>query len=84
MSEPVPLWTPSAARVAASGMDRFRRLAQEQAGVELVDSGALHRWSVDDPQGFWSLLARTMLTGAEVAGPVFVLAAELPAATWFP
>jgi acetoacetyl-CoA synthetase len=79
-----PLWTPPADRAAASGMDRFRRLAEDHSGLELADSGALHRWSVEQPGEFWRLLARTMLTGVEVTGPAFVPGAELPDVEWFP
>ncbi|MFM7063469.1 MAG: AMP-binding protein, partial [Actinomycetes bacterium] len=79
-----PLWTPSADRAAASGMTRFRRLAEEQAGTALTDSVALHRWSVEQPQDFWTLLARTVLTDVEVDGPAFVPGPELAATTWFP
>ena len=79
-----PLWTPPADRAAASGMDSFRRLAEQHSGLGLADSGALHRWSVDQPHEFWSLLARTMLTGVDVTGPAFVEGAELADVAWFP
>ena len=84
MTDAQPLWTPPTDRATASGMDRFRRLAEDHAGVELPDSGALHRWSVEQPEEFWALLARTMLTGVDVTGPAFVPGVELPDVTWFP
>jgi len=42
-----PLWTPSAERIEASAMRRFRR----RAGFD--DFESLHAWSVDDPGAFW-------------------------------
>jgi acetoacetyl-CoA synthetase len=43
----LPLWTPSAERVAASAMHRFG----QRAGLH--DATALHRWSVEQPDRFW-------------------------------
>ncbi len=47
-----PLWVPSPDRIAASGLDRFRRDARPEA----ADSDALWRWSVDHPGPFWRAL----------------------------
>ena len=48
-----PLWTPTAERVAATGMEAFRRsVAQDHP--EVVDSVALHAWSVSSPGAFWT------------------------------
>ncbi len=85
-----PLWTPPPERVAASAMERFRRLAVERAGVELADSAALHRWSIDDPDAFWRLLAEQMLPGVELGDTVVVpgsgagSGSRLAGASWFP
>jgi acetoacetyl-CoA synthetase len=49
-----PLWTPSAERIAASGMDQFRRFAAARIGRISPDSSALYDWSVSDPGDFWS------------------------------
>ncbi|TFF19891.1 acetoacetate--CoA ligase [Jiella endophytica] len=51
-----PLWTPSAARVEAHPMNRFRQEAEKLAGKSLADYAALHGWSVDDRAAFWSLV----------------------------
>jgi len=47
-----PLWSPSDLRIAASRMERFRRAVAADA-PEVVDSVALHRWSVARPGEFW-------------------------------
>ena len=50
-----PLWTPSPERAAASRIDVFRRsVAANHA--EVVDTVALHRWSVKYPENFWQKL----------------------------
>ena len=48
-----PLWRPSAARVASTRMEEFRRLVAVDH-PEIVDSVALQRWSVTDPGEFWN------------------------------
>ncbi len=47
-----PLWTPSAERVATTRMEEFRRAVADDH-PEVLDSVALHRWSVNDPGAFW-------------------------------
>ncbi len=66
-----PLWVPPADRTAASGMELFRRTAEEVAGRRLPDTVALHRWSVEEPEAFWSLLGRELLAldGPALDGP---------------
>ena len=46
------LWTPDPARAAASGMARFARAA----GFVPGEVTALHRWSVEQPSAYHSLL----------------------------
>ncbi|WP_425523479.1 acetoacetate--CoA ligase [Jiella flava] len=50
------LWTPSANRVETHPMTEFARIAGKAVGQDLSDYAALHRWSIDDRAGFWSLL----------------------------
>jgi acetoacetyl-CoA synthetase len=85
-----PLWTPPVERVAASAMERFRRRV---AGREpaVLDTVALHRWSVSQPRAFWSLLADHLLPGLDddrrrdlSAVEPFVAAEEMAGARWFP
>ncbi len=48
-----PLWTPSAERVAGTRIERFRsNLAADYP--HLVDTVALHAWSVREPGAFWA------------------------------
>ncbi|MEX2501404.1 MAG: acetoacetate--CoA ligase [Trueperaceae bacterium] len=56
-----PLWTPGPKRVADSAMTALRRDASRVAGRELADYGALHAWSVEAPDAFWSMLAEAWI-----------------------
>ncbi len=47
-----PLWTPTIERVAATRMEAFRRSVAVDH-PEVVDSVALHAWSVASPGYFW-------------------------------
>ena len=50
------MWRPSPARVAASALSRFVERAEAAAGRHLDDYSGLHRWSVEAPEVFWSLV----------------------------
>ena len=58
-----PLWTPLPERVAATRMDAFRRSVADEH-PEVVDSVALHDWSVRNPGEFW----QRMWAAADVVG----------------
>jgi len=51
-----PLWSPSPAASAATGMSGFIAKASETADRDLSDYVELHRWSVDHAGEFWSAL----------------------------
>ncbi|HET9187195.1 MAG TPA: acetoacetate--CoA ligase [Acidothermaceae bacterium] len=51
-----PLWRPSAGQLAAAAMTKFRLDVAARHGVDLPDSAALHRFSIDRPGEFWSAL----------------------------
>lgn len=51
-----PLWQPDAQRIAASTLEQFRIRAEQRTGLNLPDYAALHRWSVEDRAGFWTLI----------------------------
>ena len=48
-----PLWTPSAQRSEASAMASLRREVNRRYGMDLLDSVALQRWSVENIGQFW-------------------------------
>ncbi len=53
-----PLWRPSPAAIADSNMAKFRARVARDCSVELPDTDALWRWSVDDIERFWLTLWR--------------------------
>jgi acetoacetyl-CoA synthetase len=73
-----PLWVPSPARAAASGIAHFAARAGQP------DTVALHHWSVSDPGAFWSLLWEVADVRGEHGDQVFVPGASLPQARYFP
>ncbi|NMG41655.1 acetoacetate--CoA ligase [Chelativorans sp. ZYF759] len=51
-----PLWTPSSDRIAATSMVAFMAAAENMSGRPLPDYDALHAWSIEDREAFWSLI----------------------------
>ncbi len=79
------VWRPSPERVERAALRRFMRETDERHGTELADYDALHRWSVEHPEAFWSELWRFADVRAEVeGGPVALHLDRMPGARWFP
>jgi len=53
-----PLWEPSPERKARANLTRFAAFVAEARGEGFADYAAMHRWSVEEPQAFWSALFR--------------------------
>ncbi|RCS24642.1 acetoacetate--CoA ligase [Phyllobacterium salinisoli] len=51
-----PLWVPNDAAIAASPLTGFMEAARAATGLALPDYDALHAWSVQDREAFWSLV----------------------------
>ncbi|WP_394690718.1 acetoacetate--CoA ligase [Hoeflea sp.] len=51
-----PLWSPDQRRLDDSPWMAFAGFAGERSGLSLADPFALHEWSVNDREGFWSAL----------------------------
>lgn len=81
---PEVLWTPDPATAGRSAIAGFTSWLRTHRDVDALDYAALHRWSVDDLDGFWD-------AAAEYLGviwhdrPTAVLGSrEMPGAQWFP
>ncbi|MDO8960410.1 MAG: acetoacetate--CoA ligase [Rhodocyclaceae bacterium] len=74
-----PLWQPGAERVAAANLTAFARLADLPA-----DYAQLHRWSVEKPEEFWSLLWDFAAVRGEKGQRILVDGDHMPGAQWFP
>ncbi|HXZ91273.1 MAG TPA: acetoacetate--CoA ligase [Burkholderiales bacterium] len=74
-----PLWQPSPGRAARSALADFTRRAGGFA-----DYAALHRWSVDKCEDFWSLLWDFCGVQGTKGARVLVDGDRMPGAQWFP
>ena len=80
-----PLWSPSAARRAATHLARFIESTAARRDLRFDDYAALHRWSVDRPDQFWFELAHFADVRADWAdAPVLRHGERMPGAEWFP
>jgi acetoacetyl-CoA synthetase len=79
-----PLWTPSAERVASAPMTAFMRQASEASGRPIGDYRALHAWSVDEREAFWSLVWDFCGVIGQKGARVLVDGDRMPGAQFFP
>ncbi|MBA3032281.1 MAG: acetoacetate--CoA ligase [Gammaproteobacteria bacterium] len=84
------MWQPGAGRIAAANLSAFARQAAERFGRRAFFKGAhadyasLHRWSVDHPEEFWSLLWDFAKVRGEKGSVVLADGDKMPGAKWFP
>ena len=79
-----PLWQPSPEAITATQMDQFRRLVNEQFGLNLADYEELHQWSVDSREDFWRTLWDFGEVIAAERGDQVLGSDAMPGAEWFP
>jgi acetoacetyl-CoA synthetase len=77
-----PLWIPSG--VEALPVTRFARHAEQRTGRDLPDYDSLHRWSVEDPAGFWDLMWDFAGVIGEKGGTRLADPDRMPGARFFP
>ncbi len=77
------LWTPDAAFVHDSQLERFARWLEAQHGLTFGDYEAMWRWSVEDPTAFWGALWTYFEIESETPHTA-VVSGEMPRARWFP
>ncbi len=83
-AEPDILWRPSAATVAGSNLATYSDWLRRERGVEAAAYPELWRWSVTEPDEFWSSIFDWF--GVEhdgERGPVLA-SRGMPGAEWFP
>ena len=79
-----PIWSPDAARCAATHLRRFQSAVSARTGLTFDDYGALHRWSIENPAEFWIGVADFCeLEFATPCTDVLVDAERMPGARWF-
>jgi acetoacetyl-CoA synthetase len=79
-----PIWSPSPERVERAQLTRFMRFVRERHHAPVPDYPALHRWSVEFPERFWSALWDFCEVRAEQrATQILEDGARMPGARWF-
>ncbi|WP_295814262.1 acetoacetate--CoA ligase [uncultured Nitratireductor sp.] len=84
MSAAEPLWKPSDNRRNEAPISAFAKRAETLAGRELPDYRALHAWSIDDREAFWSLVWDFCGVVGEKGERILVDGDRMPGASFFP
>src|SRR3954451_2210639 len=88
MSTPSPeiLWTPDRREAGDSAVPAFARYVRERHGVPLADTdyAALHAWSVDDIDSFWSAAAEFLGVRFHDEPRAVLGRDDMPGTEWFP
>lgn len=80
-----PLWQPSPERVANANITAFRHMLESRHGVSLPDHEALHRFSLDRMEDFWTAIWDDCGVIAETRGErVLADGDKMPGARFFP
>ena len=80
-----PLWVPSEAQICASNLTAFRHALEQRWAVSLPDFDALHRFSIEDVDKFWSSLWDFAgVIGDRQTDRVLVDSEQIPGALFFP
>ncbi|WP_157018552.1 acetoacetate--CoA ligase [Mesorhizobium xinjiangense] len=84
MSHTAPLWSPAPEAVARAPITAFMKQASERSGRRIEDYEALHAWSVDDREGFWTLVWDFCGVVGERGQRVLLNGDRMPGAAFFP
>ncbi|MRR50815.1 MAG: acetoacetate--CoA ligase [Rhodocyclaceae bacterium] len=87
MSYPIstePMWIPSPERVAATRLAAFMAEAGPRWQQNFADYAALHRWSLEQPEQFWSSVWDFTQVRGEKGSTVLADGDKMPGARWFP
>ena len=82
-ADAAPLWAPDPAAVEGLRIAEFARIAAERTGRPMAAPGALHDWSIADPDDFWSTVWDSFGVIGE-RGPIAAVPTALPRAEFFP
>jgi acetoacetyl-CoA synthetase len=79
---PDVLWVPDPDH--SGPITEFTAAVRESRGIDLPDYAALHAWSVDDLDGFWSAAAEFLGVRWRDAPTAVLGSRAMPGAEWFP
>lgn len=84
MAADAPLWTPTQDQIDAAPLTAFMKAAASKAGSTFSSYAELHRWSVEDREGFWSLVWDFCGIVGDKGETVLVDGDKMPGASFFP
>lgn len=79
-----PIWTPDPVQAQHSAMAEFARSIPGRSAVDPLDYAALHAFSVDDLETFWSSLAEHLGVRFHSAPDCTLEDHGMPGTKWFP
>ncbi len=80
-----PLWQPSPERVAEANITHFTGEMSDLFGIRFDDYRALHQWSIDHLEDFWTAVwDYTGVIAASRGSTILKDADRMPGAQWFP
>jgi acetoacetyl-CoA synthetase len=83
LSEGALLWEPSAAFRESTTLTAYLRWLERQHGLRFADYTALWRWSVDDPDAFWSSIVDYERIPLDGSWERVLSTHDMPGAMWF-
>ena len=85
-TSPAPIWQPSAERIAVTRLTAFMKAAEQRWKRRLAsaDYQALHTWSIEHPEEFWTSVWEFGGVIGEMGAAVVVDREKMPGAKWFP
>jgi len=85
MAEPDILWTPSAETIESAFATQFARQMLRKHRLDLNSYPEFYRWTVDNPETFWSEVWDFCgVIASRKGGTVLVDGDRMPGARWFP
>ncbi len=84
MTDTNPLWVPSADRIAQSPMTQFMQWCADRYASSFANYDAFHRWSVDEPEAFWSAVWAYCGVIGEPGSRVLIERGDMLKARFFP
>ncbi len=80
-----PLWQPTAERATSTQLLQFMECVAARRGLRFGNYTELHRWSVEDSDGFWTELAHFAdIRGDGSLAPAVLHPERMPGARFFP
>jgi acetoacetyl-CoA synthetase len=79
-----PMWKPSAERIAEANMTAFMQTVRQRHGAGVHDYATLWRWSIDEPEAFWTSVWSFCGVIGDMGERVLVEGDRMPGAKWFP